>query len=189
MAYTFAQLEGYAKQAGFPDNLLATMAAIAMAESSGIDQIQKGQPYSTTGWGLWQITPGNSVPGAGIDNALLNPVNNAKAAFTKWQGQGLGAWTTYTSGAFRQFLQGNVAPDVSTTPNAGGGITGAISGAYNDLTSPITAVGDAISQAAAPFKMLLWFTQANHWVRIFAGGFGAVFVFAGLTLLAKEARS
>ncbi|MGH7743500.1 MAG: hypothetical protein ACREQ5_01580 [Candidatus Dormibacteria bacterium] len=70
--------------------------------------------------------------------------------------------------------------------DTGGGVLGAISGAYNDLTNPITAVGDAITGAMAPFKVFLWFTQANHWVRIFAGGFGVVFVFFGVSMLAKE---
>ena len=76
-------------KAGGPANVAKTMAGIAMAESS--DQpgiIQKGQPYSTTGWGLWQITPGNSEPQIGTDNALLNPVTNAKAALAKYQGAG-----------------------------------------------------------------------------------------------------
>lgn len=76
-------------KAGGPPNVAKTMAGIAMAESG--DQpgiVQKGQPYSTTGWGLWQITPGNSEPKAGTDNALLDPVNNAKAALMKYQGAG-----------------------------------------------------------------------------------------------------
>ena len=76
-------------KAGGPAGVAKTMAGIAMAESR--DQpgiIQKGQPYSTTGWGLWQITPGNSEPQIGTDNALLNPVTNAKAALAKYQGAG-----------------------------------------------------------------------------------------------------
>lgn len=127
MAYTFAQLESFAIQGGFPANVAPIMAAIALAESSGVNQVQKGQPYSTTGWGLWQITPGNSVPQFGTDQALLNPVNNAQAAFVKWKGQGYGAWTTYTSGAYRQFLPANIPPPANdgSSGTAGGTSQGA----------------------------------------------------------------
>jgi hypothetical protein len=92
-------------QAGGSPGLANTMAAIAMAESGGDpNSVQKNQPYATTGWGLWQITPGNSVPSIGTDQQLLDPLTNAKAAVAKEKSQGLGAWTTYTSGAYKQFL-------------------------------------------------------------------------------------
>ena len=97
-------LESLWTSAGGPANVAVIMAAIAMAESGGRNVIQQGQPYGTTGWGLWQITPGNSEPKFGVDQALLVPINNARAAVAKYQSQGLGAWTTYTSGAYKQFL-------------------------------------------------------------------------------------
>lgn len=115
--YTYAQLEGFWDQAGGDPNVAPIMAAVAEAESSGSDVIQQGQPYATTGWGLWQITPGDSVPSVGIDQALLNPLTNAEAAVSKYKSQGLGAWTTYTSGAYRQYLQGNVSPNTATAAN------------------------------------------------------------------------
>lgn len=124
------------------------MAAIAMAESSGNNVIQQGQPYSSTGWGLWQITPGNSVASVGTDQALLNPVNNAKAAFIKWKGQGLGAWTTYTSGAYRQFLPAGSPPPPANDGSSGGGGTGsappaANAGILGDITG-VTALTNSL---------------------------------------------
>lgn len=110
MTYTYAELEGFWTQAGGDPNVAPIMAAIAEAESSGSNIIQKGQPYSTTGWGLWQITPGNSEPSIGTDNALLNPLTNARAAVAKYKSQGLKAWTTYTSGAYKQYYNSGVAP-------------------------------------------------------------------------------
>jgi len=59
------------------------MTAIAGAESSYSNAIQKEQPYATTGWGTWQITPGNSVPSIAVDLALLDLVTNARAALVK----------------------------------------------------------------------------------------------------------
>jgi hypothetical protein len=60
------------------------MAAVAYGESGGDPTaVQQGQPAATTGWGLWQITPGTSEPQVGTNNALLDPLTNAKAAVAK----------------------------------------------------------------------------------------------------------
>ena len=109
---TFSQIEQTWIKAGGNPALAPTMAAIAEAESSGRPGIvQSGKPYSGTGWGLWQITPGNSVPSAGTNSALLNPIANAKAAIAKLNSQGLRAWTTYNDGAYRKYM-----PPGATTP-------------------------------------------------------------------------
>lgn len=85
------------------DVVIAT--SITQPESSRDDTIiQQGQPYATTGWGLWQITPGNSEPQFGINNAMLNPVNNAKAGHAKFTSQGWGAWTTWQNGLNTQWI-------------------------------------------------------------------------------------
>lgn len=103
---SYSAAESYWTLAGGPPSLAATMAAIASAESGlqpGV--VQQGQPYATTGWGLWQITPGDSEPQIGTDKALLSPLTNAKAAVAKYNSGGLSQWTTYTSGAYRQYLR------------------------------------------------------------------------------------
>lgn len=83
----------------------AYLVAVAHPES-GDDPaaVQQGVPYSQQGWGIWQITPGDSVPSVGVNEALLNPQANARAAAVKLKSQGLGAWTTYTSGKYQQFF-------------------------------------------------------------------------------------
>lgn len=176
MAYSFAQLEAFATQGGFPASLAPTMAAIAMAESSGNNVVQQGQPYGSTGWGLWQITPGNSVPQFGTDQALLNPVANAQAAFAKYQSQGLGAWTTYTSGAYKQFMGGNVTP-------SGGGVIGAVTG---ELGQIVGGVGSAVtSPIVAPIEHMFDVTMNNVlFVLILGAGIGLVGV--GVVLMLKE---
>lgn len=107
-AYTLVQYNDdlmvhAARDAGFPSNLLDTMRCIGYAESSGSNAIQKGQPYDTTGWGCWQITPGDSVPSVGIDMELLDLDANARAAYEKWKHQGLNAWVTYSNGLYHQW--------------------------------------------------------------------------------------
>jgi cell wall-associated NlpC family hydrolase len=110
-AISYAEAEGYWITAGGPAGLAAIMAAIATHESTLIPNIeQPDQPYATTGWGLWQITPGNSNPSIGIDSNLFDPLTNARCAVWKWQQQGLDAWTTYTSGVYLSSLQAGVAP-------------------------------------------------------------------------------
>lgn len=137
--YTYAQIEGFWDNAGGDPSVAPIMAAISEAESSGSDIVQQGQPYASTGWGLWQITPGDSYPSIGTDNALLNPQVNAEAAVAKYKSQGLGAWTTYQSGAYKQFLQGNVTPNATgasytaqpaslTSSIASGALSGIMSG-------------------------------------------------------------
>lgn len=92
---SFGQLEQLWTSEGGAPQWAPTMAGVAYAESSGIpSRVQKGQPYSSTGWGLWQITPGNSEPTIGVNNQLLNPTTNAKAAVAKFDTQGIGAWSS-----------------------------------------------------------------------------------------------
>src|SRR3954470_2765126 len=121
-AIGFAQIEGYWVAAGGRADVAPTMAAIALAESGGNPgAIQQGVAYcgsgsNRTGWGLWQITCGNSVPAYCIDFAMLDPWNNAEAAVAKFKAQGLSAWATYTSGAYKRYLpMAPPGPDGSVT--------------------------------------------------------------------------
>lgn len=71
-----------AQAAGMPGLTFAQIAAHESTDMPGI--VQSGEPPGSTGWGLWQITPG--------DPSLLNPIANASAARAKWQSQGQSAW-------------------------------------------------------------------------------------------------
>lgn len=79
--------------AGGPPTLASLMAYVARAESGcNPGAIQQTQPYATTGWGLWQITPGDSETAIGIDYELCTPLLNAHAAVAKYHAQGIEAW-------------------------------------------------------------------------------------------------
>ncbi len=79
--------------AGGPKDWAYTMAGITIFESgSDPSSVQQGVPYSVKGWGLWQITPGDSEPQCGTDAQLLVPRRNACAAVAKFRSQGIGAW-------------------------------------------------------------------------------------------------
>jgi hypothetical protein len=122
-------------------------AAITGAESDFTPSaVQKGQPYATTGWGLWQITPGNSVPQFGTNNQLLNPHNNAEAAVYKYEAGGgsFAPWTTYGSGAYLKFMANG---GMITEPIAGIGKSGQrymFGEAGNELVTPMGGANAAI---------------------------------------------
>jgi hypothetical protein len=103
------QIENWWMGAGGPGGGTARVAAAITGAESGFNPriVQQGQPYATTGWGLWQITPGNSEPQAGIDGQLLNGPSNAIAAVAKYRGAGgFSPWTTFEDGAYLRFMGG-----------------------------------------------------------------------------------
>jgi hypothetical protein len=127
----YAQIEGFWALAGGPDGDISTAdgtytqdqvaAAITGAESSFLPgNIQQGVDYcgagsDRAGWGLWQITCGNSVPQYGTNFQLLDPWNNAEAAVYKCDQDAAAGyncfspWTTYDTGAYLSFLQTTTA--------------------------------------------------------------------------------
>lgn len=125
--FTYAQLEGLALGAGFSTSLAPTMAAIAMAESSGcqyalaapqdVRPVKECRYRYTTGeqsYGLWQINIGVGTP---PDLRLFDPHYNALAAASKFEGQGLRAWSTYRDKSYLQFLrQGELPATIPYTP-------------------------------------------------------------------------
>jgi hypothetical protein len=97
------------------------MAAIALAESNG-------DPLATnpnddfgrqTSWGLWQISDGTH---ASVSRNWANPEVNAQLAIEKLNTpKGLGNWGTYTSGAYKAYLNDKTTPaPVGSIPAIGG---------------------------------------------------------------------
>ena len=78
------------------------MLAIMQAES-GCNPTARNTANTdgSTDTGLLQI---NSIHG--IDpETLLNPTANVRAAYRIYQSQGLKAWTSFSSGKFKQFIK------------------------------------------------------------------------------------
>lgn len=103
---SWAQVAAVAIAGGFTPAEAVIATSITEPESARIpNNVQQGQPYSTTGWGLWQITPGDSEPQYGVNDAMLNPLNNARAAHAKYRGAGgWYPWTTWTKGFNAPFI-------------------------------------------------------------------------------------
>ena len=117
-AYSFRDVESFARQAGFTPELSPLMAAISFAESGGNSRAHN--PNASTGdnsYGLMQINMlGAMGPerraafGIQSNEELFDPLTNMKAAKKIFDSQGLGAWSVYRSGAYKQFLPGNYTP-------------------------------------------------------------------------------
>lgn len=179
---SYGQLEELWIQAGGPRAVAPLMAAIAMAESGGnrLANNYTDNGGTQTSWGLWQISNGtHQWPGGADPN---NAMANAKYAVAKYRTQGLGAWGTYTSGAYRQYYRGSVPP--SSLPQGGGWLSNlgqgggqpqqatltgwnpgallnipgeigsAIAGLW-DNAGKLTGLGDSVTQIARGFTILL----------------------------------
>lgn len=123
MALSYAQLKGlWIKAGGNPDDA-DVMAAIALAESGGREDAHNPNPPDDS-YGLWQINmlgamgPSRRAQfGLSSNRDLFDPLTNAKAAVAIGSGgKNKMPWSTFTNGAYKQFLTGGVTPDL----NAGG---------------------------------------------------------------------
>ena len=96
------------------------MAAIGLAESNGdpLATNPNDNGGTQTSWGVWQISNGSHSPPS---PNWASPEVNAQLAIQKLNGQGLSAWGTYTSGAYRAFLnQSTTAAPAGSIPAIGG---------------------------------------------------------------------
>jgi hypothetical protein len=106
------QIATLLQQQGVAKEKIPTMTAIALAESSG--RSQAFNPNAQTGdrsYGLFQVNMLGGLGPArmkqfGLKNEkdLFNPETNVKAAKQILESQGLGAWSAYKGGQYKQFL-------------------------------------------------------------------------------------
>lgn len=127
-----ASLISILEQAGFTGNGLRMALAIAMAESRGSSSAFNGD--ASTGdqsYGLFQINMlGAMGPerrkqyGLSSNDDLFDALTNAKVAYAMSNGgTNWSPWSTYKSGAYKQYLGNSGSIDVGTTSTSGGGVT------------------------------------------------------------------
>lgn len=156
---SYAQMEQVWIQAGGSPAMAPLMAAIGEAESGGWAGATNPTDNNgtQTSWGIWQISNGTHSSPAPGGADVYNPVENAKLAIAKLHSQGLGAWGTYTSGAYRQFLRGNVPPGTGQIPGGGPGGSGGAT-ETNWFTSGLglgsSLVGDVVGFSKIPISIL-----------------------------------
>jgi len=139
------QLVDVIRGAGFPEDVVPTMTAIALAESGGNPRAHN--PNAATGdnsYGLFQVNMlGGMGPerrrefGIASDKELFDPVINAKAAKRIYDSQGLNAWSVHKNGAYQRHLQ------AARGAAAGGG------GGSFPSSSPPAALGSPQTESPA----------------------------------------
>ncbi|MCK9897612.1 peptidoglycan-binding protein [Frankia sp. AgB32] len=98
---TIARLAANAGLPGCSGGSLGTWVAVALAESGGNTYAHASVGEDSRG--LWQINMRAHAGWVGSRN-LYDPATNAWAARQVCAGQGLSAWTTYTSGSYYRYL-------------------------------------------------------------------------------------
>lgn len=169
---TAQQIAGAAKAAGFPDSELATATAVALAESGGETTATNRNTNGSVDYGLWQI---NTVHGSLLSQGdKFNPTDNAKMAYTVWNGAGRkwSPWSAYNNQRYRTFLpQATLAAAAPTAtpasveipnPTPGGAAMAATGG-----------IGDIVG-------LLSGLTSGGLWTRLGAFLLGGILVLFSL---------
>lgn len=144
---------GWLKAAGWPAALIPTMVAIGGAESGWNVNATNTNTNGTTDDGWLQI---NSIHGFDRDRLRSDPLYTAAAALKIYQSQGLAAWVTYNTGAFKHFLGDtprvrNFSGSTSTTGKTrpGGDDPGAADDGPDEVTQVLSDWTDARDGTAA----------------------------------------
>jgi hypothetical protein len=153
---SYGQLMGLAIAAGFPLAVAPVMAAIAEAESSGNPNATHTNSNGSVDSGLWQINTANSDVIAQYGN-VFDPASNAKMAYAIYKQQGLTAWTTYTSGAYKSHL--NTSATAIPLTGTGAGSSPTVAPPYSAATAALYGYTGAANDVA-------W----KHWWDVFGHG-------------------
>ncbi len=180
--YSYSQLETLwldtAKGTQYATNAWAElMAAIAMAESSG-----NSDAYNASGAsGLWQIL---GAVNSSDQSQLMDPTVNAHEALLKLQSQGLAAWTTYTSGAYKQFLSGVSASSLPTGSGSASNTTPNPTTDASVFSWPADITG-FFGDAKTFIDAVMWLTKPASWVRLSSFAVGGLLILFALWMFTK----
>lgn len=188
MGLSYSQLEGLWIQAGGSAASAPIAAAIALAESGGNPSSHNGNAGTgDNSYGLWQINMIGSMGPARLaefgltsNTQLFDPLTNAKAAVKVSNGgSNFGPWTTYTSGAYRKFLQSGVAPNM--TAGGAGGTVGTNGNGNPVLAASTSTPLGSIQETVGNIGNYLFFGMA-----VFGG---VVILVAGLIMVVMASAS
>jgi Lysozyme like domain len=183
---TYAQLEGLWINAGGSPSMAPLMAAIAEAESGGNPTATNATDNNgtQTSWGLWQISNGtHSEP---VPN-ILSPSVNAQQAVAKYKSQGLTAWGTYDSGAYKAYISNGTTPDTSGAAAAGGGGTATLDAATTSTDCAITFPGIDLGVTTVGGGCLVTYGTERAIISGLILGAAGILALAGFVILAASA--
>ena len=198
MQLTQGQIKVIAASVGMksPD----VMAAIAMAESGGRTGAHNANPPDDS-YGLWQINMlGDMGParrksfGISKNTDLYNPLINAQAAKKIQSSQGLGAWSTYTNGAYRKYMGKAEAVQADWWDDFKKDLgEGWDKGPWGDDPDPPDWLPEELDPTDNSLSALVdfvagageWLSNPTNWIRIAYVMGGAALVIGGLVLVAR----
>ncbi len=183
MALSYADLMGYWIKAGGTAEDAPVAAAIAMGESGGNPTSHNSKPPDDS-YGLWQI---NMLGAAGPErmqrwgltsySQLFDPLTNAKAAVSLKNGRGNWEdWTVFLTGAWRDYYQGGVPPNLNVS--GAGGTADSGDGAAN---VGFPTVDDLTKNLWASIVLI-----GNYVYFLLIVGGGLALLFIGFMLLVRE---
>lgn len=189
---TYAQLEGLwlnvAKGTKYDSHTWAAlMAAIAMAESGGNASALNPNDNNGTqsSFGLWQISTGTHQPPS---PGWADPATNAQLAIGKLDGQGLTAWGTYDSGAYKAYLNGSTTPDTNVPGNPDATLLAAQGNpadcAWKLPAVTVPVIPGVFSQTIAPGACLVRKSEVRAVYAVLLIGAGGVVALSGVAFLA-----
>lgn len=162
----------HVQRAGFRGERAATAIAVAMAESGGNPRAHN--PNAGTGdnsYGLWQINMlGGMGPerrkqyGLSANEALFDPQTNARVAYQmSGGGQNWRAWTTYTSGKYKQYLgAARKAIGAVQQPAQQPAVQGRMHGPWQPGKGPNASAAGQQSKPVGPFGAPTIFEQLTR---------------------------
>lgn len=142
---TSGSIRSLVTSAGFVGNGASIAVAVAMAESGGNAQASHTNTDGSTDRGLWQIN--NHAHPDVSDACAYDPLCCAKAAYKISNGgSDWGAWTTFNSGAYRQYLtagdfQFHSSTGINTALSANAGSVSGVAGGGSSATVGAAAQG------------------------------------------------
>src|ERR1044072_6380361 len=155
------QISQYATGAGFSGDDVDIAVAVALAESGGNTTSHNTKPPDDS-YGLWQINMYGALGpsrrktfGLKTDADLFDPVVNAKAAKSIKDGSGWNAWTTYTTGKYKQFQEPGTVDTIKLGLGEVAGVSD-IAGSINALGKNIfNGIARAVGVAVAAVLLIL----------------------------------
>jgi hypothetical protein len=148
------EIKQFAIGAGFTGDDVNIAVAVALAESGG-DTLSHNTKPPDDSYGLWQINMYGSLgpdrrKQFGLPNnaTLFDPARNAWCALQIKNGSGWKAWTTYTTGKYKQFLDNQSIVDKVKT--GVGDVTG-----ISSIADSINSFGKSLFNGIASITGIL----------------------------------
>lgn len=186
---TLQQAAAYARAAGFTGDALVDIVAVAEPESS----LSTTVVNSIGCVGVWQINQPVHVKDHPNWTVawLQDPGNNAAAAYTVWQQQGMSAWQSWTTGRAAGYVS---AAQVAVASVGGGTATGTATTAALTTATPATGtvtqadlLGDSGKALGSIAHVIIagaaWVANPDNWSRLIYVVLGGGIILVGLEMV------